>query len=143
MEPTENLHYAIGELAFAVARADGELQQEERKKFHDIVEEELRNKHNSFNVSDIIFQIMEKDKVDTKTTYEVAMHEMKVNGHYLSPKLKEKFISVLEKVAEAFPPVTSEEKNIIERFKADIKPIKGDPIFYDPEYLEKMDKVKK
>jgi hypothetical protein len=60
MNPTENLHYAIGQLACAVAFADGKIQKEEWKKFHDIVVEELKNRNYEFDVSDIVFQIMEK-----------------------------------------------------------------------------------
>jgi tellurite resistance protein len=41
MTPVENLHYAIGELAIAVALADGEIQKEERDQFHKLVETEL------------------------------------------------------------------------------------------------------
>jgi len=131
MNPLENLHYAIGELAYSVARADGEIQKEEKKKFHDLVEAELRNKEFNFNVSDIIFQLMERDKFDSETTYNWAMKEIKLNSHYLSPQLKEKFICVMQKVAEAFPPVTKGEQAIIEKFKEEIKDIQGDPVYYD------------
>lgn len=131
MNAVENLHYAIGELAYAVARADGQIQREERKKFHAIVEAELRCKDYNFDVSDIIFQLMEKDKFDTETTYKWAMNEIKTNSHYLSPKLKETFIKVMEKVAKAYPPVSKKEQEILDRFKADIAPIHGDPVYYD------------
>ncbi len=137
MNSVENLHYAIGELAYAVARADGKVQQEERKIFHDIVTEELQDKNYNFDVSDIIFHLMDKDKYDSKTTYEWAMRQIKMNSHYLSPELKEKFIRVMERIAEAFPPVNEAEVNLIEAFKEDIAPIKGDPVYYDPHYLEK------
>ena len=56
MTPIESLHYAIGELAYSIARADGSVQQEERSKFHDIIEAELRCGDYAFDVSDIIFQ---------------------------------------------------------------------------------------
>jgi hypothetical protein len=36
----------------------------------------------------------------------------------------------MEKVAEAFPPVTEGEQGLISRFKKDIEPLKGDPIYY-------------
>src|SRR6185436_16813027 len=36
MSPIENLYYAMGELAYSVASADGRVQPEERKKFSDI-----------------------------------------------------------------------------------------------------------
>lgn len=131
MTPLESLHYAIGELAYAVARADGTVQKEERKKFHDIVAAELRCRDYDFDVSDIIFQMMDKDKFDADTTYKWALDEIKLNSHYLSPKLKETFIKVMQKVAKAYPPVTLAEQKIIDRFKKDISVINGDPVFYE------------
>src|ERR1035437_6707493 len=131
MTEIENLHYAIGEMAYAVASADGKVQKEERKKFHDIVAAELRCKDYAFDISDIIFQIMDKDKTDSITSYEWAMDQLKLNSHYLSPKLKQTFINVMDKVAKSYPPVLTTEKNLIDRFKKDIAGIKGDPIFYE------------
>ncbi len=131
MTPLQNLHLAIGELAYAIARADGAIQKEERKKFHDIVAAELRCKDFDFDISDIIFQILEKDKYsDANTSYEWAMKEIKLNSHYLSPQLKETFLKVIEKVAKAYPPVTVEEVTLLDKFKKDIAPINGDPVYY-------------
>jgi hypothetical protein len=59
------------------------------------------------------------------------MDEIRLNSHYLSPKLKETFITVMEKVAKAFPPVTVNEQSLIDRFKKDIAVINGDPVFYE------------
>lgn len=132
MTPQQNLHNAIGELAYAVARSDGAIQKEERQKFHNIVEAELRCKNYDFDVSDIIFQVLDKEKfIDSKTAYEWAMKEIRTNSHYLSPGLKETFIKVVEKVAKAFPPVTNEEMSLLEKFKKDIDPIIGDPVYYE------------
>ena len=131
MTPTENLHYAIGELAYAVAIADGEVQKEEREKFHNIVEAELRCKDYGFDISDIIFKIMDKDKTSIKDAYDSAMKQMRLNSHYLSPKLKETFVKVMEKVAKAYKPVTIDETHLIDKFKADIAPLKGDAVYYE------------
>jgi uncharacterized tellurite resistance protein B-like protein len=131
MTSTENLYYAIGELAYAIARADGNVQKEEQQRFHDLVAEHMKNKEYAFDVSDIIFQVMAKDKQDAETTYEWAMHQIKINSHYLSPELKETFIKVMETVARAYPPVTIEEQNLIDKFKKDIAPINGDPVYYN------------
>ncbi len=131
MTPTENLYYAIGELAYAIARADGEVQKEEREKFHAMVAAELRCKDQGFDVSDIIFQIMDKDKTSTKDAYNWAMKQIHLNSHYLSPILKDNFIRVMEKVAKAYPPVTIDEVKLIEKFKADIANVKGDPVYYE------------
>lgn len=131
MTPLQNLHYAMGELAYAIARTDGNVQKEERKKFHYIVSAEFHCHDYDFDISEIIFKILDKDKTDTETTYKWAMDQIKLNSHYLSPKLKEIFIKVMEKVAKAYPPVTMSERNLIERFRYDISGIYGDPVFYE------------
>jgi uncharacterized tellurite resistance protein B-like protein len=131
MTPQENLHYAIGQLAYAIAQADGKLQPEERAKFHSIVTDETHSNHYDFNVSDIIFHVLDKYKfVDVQTSFENAMKEIRLNSHYLSPALKAKFISILEKTANAFPPVTVEEAELINKFRKEIAPINGDPVYY-------------
>lgn len=130
MTATENLHYAIGQLAYAIACADGDVQKQEREKFHSIVLAELRCGDNSFNVSDIIFRIMDKDRIPTREAYDWAMKQIKTNSHYLSPELKATFINVMEKVAKAYKPVTLDEILLIEKFRKDIEPIHGDPVYY-------------
>src|SRR5688572_28600768 len=130
MTPLQSLHFAIGELAYAIARADGEVQKEERQAFHDIVAAELKKNHYSFDISSIIFQIMDKDKAKLPESYHFALKQIKLNSHYLSPALKNTFISVIEKVAAAYPPVTEEEKALIRKFKNDIGPLEGDPVYY-------------
>jgi uncharacterized tellurite resistance protein B-like protein len=132
MTSLENLHTAIGELAYAIARADGTIQKEERTKFQNIIADGLTNKDYDFDVADIIFQILDKDKyIDAKTSYDWAMKEIRMNSHYLSPELKETFIHVLEQIAEAYPPVTRKESELLENFKKDISVIHGDPVFYE------------
>ena len=132
MTPLQSLHLAIGELAYSIARADGTIQKEERKMFHDIVASELLFKDYDFDVSDIIFQILDKDKyVDAKTSYDWAMNEIKLNSHYLSHQLKETFLRIVDKVAKAYPPVTNDETTLIDKFKKDIDSIHGDPVYYE------------
>jgi uncharacterized tellurite resistance protein B-like protein len=131
MTSLESLYYAIGELAYAIARVDGKVQREEKEKFHEIVSTELNNNEHNFDISDIVFQLMARDKADSKTSYEWAIKQLKLNSHYLSPQLKEKMLSIMEKVAEAYPPVTREEKNMIENCRAEIEALKGDPVFYE------------
>jgi len=131
MSPTENLHYAIGMIAYTIANADGMVQKEEQERFHSIVEAEIRCHDRDFDISDIIFQIMTKEKQNTETTYTWAMDSIRTNSHYLSPELKATFIKVIEKIAKAYKPVTTSESAIIERFKKDIEPLIGDPIYYN------------
>jgi uncharacterized tellurite resistance protein B-like protein len=130
MTPIENLHYAIGQLAYAIARADGEVQPKERLKFQNMVAAELRCKDYNFDISEIIFKMMDKEKASTEITYEWAIKQLKINSHYLSPEMKKKFITVIEKIAKAYPPVVIEEQQLIERFRKEIEPLHGDPVYY-------------
>lgn len=131
MTPIQNLHYAIGEIAYAIATADGKLQKEEQQKFESIVEDEIKNHDPDFDISDIIFKIRAKEKSTVKAAYESAMHQMQFNSHYLSPELKAVFVCVIEKIAKAYPPVTIDERLLIDKFKSDIEPLKGDPVYYN------------
>jgi uncharacterized tellurite resistance protein B-like protein len=130
MSPIENLHYAIGEIAYAVAMSDGQIQGPERKKFHDMVAAELRCRNYDFDISAIIFQVLEKEHEAAEVVYEWAIKQVRLNSHYLSPELKSTFLKVIDKVARAFPPVTKEENNLIERFRKDISELHGDPVYY-------------
>lgn len=130
MTPIENLYYAIGQMAYAVARADGAVQKEERQRFLDIINGELNGGHIHFDISSIIFHVMDKDKASTGDAYFWAMKQITQNSHYLSPALKTAFISVMERVAQAYPPVMIEEQLLIDKFKKDIAPLQGDPLYY-------------
>lgn len=130
MSPNESLHYAIGLIAYCMAAADGSVQREERKKISAIVETELKYKDKAFNITDIIFQLMDKQHRDRETTYNWAIHQIKTYSHYLSPEIKSTFLCVLQKMAEAFPPITAEEVALFEKFKSEIEPLQGDPIYY-------------
>ncbi len=131
MTPVESLYFAIGQLAYAVAFSDGEVQKEEREKFQAIVTEGLKDRRAAYDVSDIIFQILERDKVYSHTAYEWALKEVKANSHYLSPDLKATFVTVMEKVAAAFPPITLAEFRMLQNFKKELSSVEGDPVYYN------------
>jgi uncharacterized tellurite resistance protein B-like protein len=120
----------MGSLAYAMARADGMIQAEEKKKFHDMIAAQLRCDNFGFNISDIIFRIFEKDKRSAADAYAWAMKEIRLNSHYLSPELKRTFVKVIDKIAKAYPPVTKEEGELFHRFETEFAPLEGDPVYY-------------
>lgn len=130
MTPFENLHYAIGELAYTFAKIDGKVNPEERKKFEEIIKAGFKRKDYDYDISEIIFKILDKDKREPAMVYDWAMKELKNNSHYLSPEMKTCFLKIMKSIAEAFPPFTKEEQALYERFISDIAPLKGDPIYY-------------
>jgi len=121
MNGVERLYFALGELAYAVAKADGQINYEERNKLHDIVVEEAKCHHHEFNVSEIIFHIMQKDQLfDVEDSYRMAMKEINICSNYLTEDMKAEFVAVLEKVARSFGTYTDNEKALIDRFRSEI-----------------------
>lgn len=122
MDAQQNLYYALGILAYSIAKADGVIQREEQDVVHAIVEKETA--HNlDFQYVEIIFKILQKDKRSFDEVYEWSMNEFELGKYYLTPDLKFKFISVIKKVAEAFPPNLPEEMKLVEKFEQDLKAI--------------------
>ncbi len=121
MTPSQNLYYALGELAYAIAKSDGAIQEEEKRTLHDIVTREVQKDNVDIDYSEIIFSIMSKDATDVETSYGWALSEIRNNRHYFNDAFKETFVTVLCKVAEAFPPVTAQERTLIDRFRNDVR----------------------
>ena len=131
MTPLDNLYYAIGELAYAVARADGEIQPAELDRLRSIVKEQVKRHKSGYEIAEIIFQVMQKEAAAPADAYNRAMKDVRLNSHYLSPELKEIFVAIMEEVAAAFPPVTGSEKSLIEKFRSEIAGLNGDPVYYN------------
>lgn len=130
MTPTENLYYALGEIAYTIAFADGKVQQEEMDRFSEIVRNGLNKGKLSYDLSGIVFELLRKERQDADTAYEWAMHELKLNSHYLSPDMKEAFIYTVDAVSEAFPPITDRERVFLKKFKEEFALLKGDAAYY-------------
>ena len=129
MDSKQNLYYAFGQIAYALAAADGAIQKEEKEKLHLIVTNGLKDHILEFDYSEIIFLMLGKEHVDMKTAYAWGLKQFRLSSQYLSEKMKQDFLAILEKIAEAFPPLTMDEKQLIEKFSIDLKEIKGDPVF--------------
>lgn len=129
MTPIESLYYALGQAAYAIAKTDGTIQKEEKDKLEGILEVEFKTYKPGFDTTKIIFHVLQKESMDSKTAYEWALKEMKLNSQYVSESLKRHFVEVIKKVAAAFPPVTRQERELIDDFIYQIKFIKGDSVF--------------
>lgn len=131
MTPTENLYYAIGEIAYAVALSDGRIQKDEVNKLHGILSTELSFSMEEQSIADIIFHVLNKDHTKAEAAYESGMNQIRLNSQYLSPELKLSFLRIAEKLAQAFPPRLKVENKMIERFRSDLTLINGDPVMYE------------
>ncbi len=123
MDAKQHLYYALGIFSYAVAKADGKVQREEAEKLHAIVQEEM-NHEIDFNYVDIIFKILQKDKAGFEEVHQWALDSLEKGKYYLSDKMKQQFISTLKKVADAFPPKTSDEHELINQIIQELNDFK-------------------
>lgn len=94
MDALQRIYYAIGLLAYSVAKADGEIQKEEKERLQNILLEEFKNGYADTDISEIIFEILRKDKQNYETAYNWAINELKVCSHKLTPEIKLHLLAV-------------------------------------------------
>ena len=129
MGPVQNLYYALGEVTYAISKADGAIEKKDKKKLNDILVEEFNKKSLGFDPAAIIFHILEKDRMDATIAYNWAIKEIKSNSHYVNEEMKAHFIHVLQRVTKAFPPLTTKEQFLIDSFINEVSSIKGVSVF--------------
>jgi hypothetical protein len=122
MDAKDYLYYGFGQIVFGLAFSDGEVQIEEKKRLEEIIDNHFLKDTDGSRVSSIIFQLLDKNTTfSVDEIYEQGVKNIKLGDHYLTPELLEKFKSVLQNIADAFPPSTEEELEIIRKFSNDIK----------------------
>lgn len=128
--PITNLYYALGEACYAMAMADGIIQVEERTQLNAILKKEFSQSSSKDIIeTEIIFNLLSKERADANIAMEWALNEIKANSHYLSLDMKCHFISTMIKVAHSFPAFTEEEKKILMHFIDGVIDIREDDLF--------------
>jgi uncharacterized tellurite resistance protein B-like protein len=129
MNPIQNLYYALGQMAYAIAFADGKVQKEEMNKLEELVQRSILKYGFDAGVIEIIFKMLHRDQTNVKTVAQWSEAQLNLNSAYLSEKMKKCFLEILNDVALAYPPVTNEEKEILNRYQSFLASLKGDPVF--------------
>jgi hypothetical protein len=126
MTPVQKLYYALGELAYAVASVDGKVNEESRTKFQDVIETQIQA-DKDFDISGIIFSVMESGRTSSAYAYEWAMKQIAQNKSCLTAELMRTFEDVLVGIAKAGNPISIEKAKLVDRYRADILAVKGEP----------------
>jgi uncharacterized tellurite resistance protein B-like protein len=120
MDAREHLFYGLGIIAYAVAKADGEIQASEERELHLLIEEWSSQYAQEYDVTEIIFSVLKKSKPGLNEGFDEGMRFIKLGSNHLTEQLKEHFIYLIQDVAHSFPPVTELESDIISKFKKQI-----------------------
>lgn len=113
--PQQDLFVGLGNLAYAVAKADGALHKEEEQVFKDLLEEQT--------YGDIaLFAIRLKDKLNClpEEAYQFAFRRFAANMKDFSRRQKEQFFHILNQVAQARQGVCAAESALLKRIRVDL-----------------------
>lgn len=121
MDSRQHLFYGLGLIAYAVADIDGKVQRSESETLHRIMKEGIAKIDPDYDLADIIFQVMQHDKIDFETAYKWGMDAFKTGEQYLTPGMKWNFLDILQEVADAFPTASNQEGELIARFARDLR----------------------
>lgn len=122
MDASQYLFYGLGQIAYSIAIADGQVQKEERARLYEMVKEGFREMGGNMSYTEIIFAIEDKDRInDGVFLYEQGMRNLEMGKHKFTPELKEGFLALLEEIADAFDDTEASEANLLTRFKKDVE----------------------
>lgn len=119
MTAKEHLYYGFGQVIYCLAFSDGKIQEEEKRKLENIIEEVSGSNSNSVvQVTHIIFQLLERENAFTaEEMLQEGIKNMKLGDQHFSEDQKEVFLKILLEIAEAFPPTTEEETAVVKAYK--------------------------
>lgn len=120
MDAKQSLFSAIGELAYAIAIADGKVNYQETEKLKAMVDDKLKTIYPEYSIAEISYYLSNKSKLSVEEAYEKAMRSLEDGKHYLSADIKLQFIQIIEEIAAAYPPSEFEEQQLISKFKSDL-----------------------
>jgi uncharacterized tellurite resistance protein B-like protein len=119
----DNIHIAMGSLAYAIAMADGSVQEEEKETIKKLAQKE-------FELSDVdnewiikMFNQLEGQKITLDDAYNYAIDTLEANrfDYDFDDTMKKKCVSFMQRVAEAFDETSNDERSVLHRFMLDIE----------------------
>jgi len=118
----KNIHIAMGSLAYAIAKADGIIQDEEKVMIKRLAQKEFELSDADNEWISNMFEQLEKDNISLDEAYSYAIDTLDANRHDydFTDAVKTKCVKFMEKVSESFDGISGEELQIINRFKGDM-----------------------
>lgn len=118
----ENIHRAMGSLAYAIAVADGTIQAKEKEVIVQLATKEFHLSDTDSEWINVMFNQLESQAIGLDDAYQYAMDILEANRHDydFDDATKKQCLSFMKKIADAFGETDYKEMNVIERFEIDI-----------------------
>jgi uncharacterized tellurite resistance protein B-like protein len=118
----ENIHRAMGSLAYAVALADGEVQPEEIQIIRKLAFAEFSLSDSDNDWIQAMFAELQSKNIQLEEAYQYALDVLEYNRHDydFDEGMKTRCRSFLKKIADAFGEISWQEQGLMERFESDL-----------------------
>lgn len=118
----QNIHIAMGSLAYAIAKADGIIQIEEKNTIKKLALEEFEVEDMDSEWIEKMFNKLEKDNITIEDAYNYAMDTLESNRFEFDFDLvmKNKCIKFMNRIADSFADSSIAEQAIIQKFNSDV-----------------------
>ncbi|MFN3402491.1 MAG: TerB family tellurite resistance protein [Cytophagaceae bacterium] len=118
-----NIHIAMGSLAYAIAKADGEIQEAEKQTIRSLAAKEFQLEDTDTEWIEQMFNQLQQQNISLEDAYNYALDTLEANrfDFDFTESMKKKCLTFMERVAEAFDDTSHEERSVISRFKKDMK----------------------
>ena len=119
----QNIYSAMGNLAYAVAKADGIIQNEEKEVIRNTAQEILFTEEISNDFIDKMFETLEEKNISAADAYNYALDVLEANrnDYDFYTSTKNKCILFLESIADSFQGSSAQELEIINQLKKDLE----------------------
>lgn len=118
----ENIHRAMGSLAYAIAIADGTIQADEKKVIINLAMKEFQLSDSDNEWINNMFNHLEKQNIGLEDAYNYAIDTLEANRYDFDfdDGMKKKCVVFMQKVADAFGDTDRSELSVIQRFQDDM-----------------------
>jgi uncharacterized tellurite resistance protein B-like protein len=118
----ENIHRAMGSLAYAIAVADGSIQTSEKETILKLATKEFQLSDTDSEWINKMFTELESQGINVSDAYNYALDTLEANryDYDFDASVKARCVSFMKKIADAFGETNLQEQSIIEKFSEDI-----------------------
>jgi uncharacterized tellurite resistance protein B-like protein len=113
--PVQDLYIGLGSLAYAMAKADGVLHDEEAMELETILQHEAYGP-----IACYAFQLKKTYNAPPEEAYQFAFRRFAANQADLKPELREHFLHILSRIAQRCKGISSKEQALLKRIRKDL-----------------------
>lgn len=118
----QNIHIAMGSLGYAIAKADGVIQENEKETIAKLAQKEFELGDADVEWIRKVFLKLEKEHISLEDAYNYAIDTLEANrfDFDFDASVKKKCLNFIERVAESFGGVSYKELSILDKLKTDL-----------------------